>query len=300
MTRPRFDEVVDGLVARGAIGADDAAALRDASRWPFGAVEAVAALGGLLVGVGVLVVLGSLVEDLSQLAFAGVLALLAAVALAARRALTGRPRAMLARDVLEVVAIALAAFAAGTAIERTGWSGEAVAVTVALPVAAVGLWRAGRTRFAGSVVGPVGAASAALAAAALVRSDADLSAVVFVVVGVAILAWAARTRPGSPALARFVGAGAVMLGVLIPGPEAGPDVAWSAAAVVVALALFVRATRAVRLEMLVPAAIGLVGSVARVMGDAFDDETLQGAATIVIGAVVLAATVRRLRATRTA
>ncbi len=299
MARPHFDEVVDGLVTRGAISADDAAALRGASRWPFGALEAVAALGGLLVGAGVLTVLGSLVEDLSQLAFAGVLAVLAAVALVARRVLAGQPRALLSRDVLEIVAVGLAAFAAGIALDRAGWRGEATAFVVAVPVSAVGIWRAGRTRIAGSVVGPVGAVCAALAGTALWRSDADLASVVLCCVGAAILAWVSRSRPGSPALARLVGAGAMAIGVLVPAPGAGPELAWSIAAVVVALALFVHATRAVRLEVLVPSAVGLVGSVARALGDAFDDATLQGAAAIVVGAVVLAATVRRLRAART-
>lgn len=296
--RARFDEVLDGLVARGALGAQDAASLRTASRWPFGAVEAAAALGGLLVGVGVLVVLGSLVADLSQLAFAAVLLVLAAAAWLARRALGGRTGAVLARDVLEVVAIALGAFAVGTAVDRTGLRGEATAFVVALPVALLGAWRAGRTRVAGSVVGPVASVVAALAGTALLRDDADVASLVLVAVGTAILVWVGRARPGAPSVARLVGALAVTVGVLVPPPDPAPEALRVAASLAVAIALFVVGARAVRLEVLAPAAVGLAWAVYRALDAAIEDDTLVGAATIVIGAVVLAATVRRLRVSR--
>ena len=299
MTRARFEDVLADLVRRGMVTSDDASALRTASRWPFGALEAAAALGGVLVGAGVLTVLGSLVEDLSQLAFAGVLVVLAALALGARRLLAGRARTVLACDLLEVVATGLVAVAAGIVLDRTGLRGEDTALSVALPTAALGAWRAPRTRLAGSVVAPVAAVVAGLAAAALVRDGAEFAGWALVLVGFGVLAWAARAAQGAPSLARLAGSVSVSVGTVVMPFNAVPEFAGVLAACVVAGVTFAFGARTVRLEVLVPSAVALTIAVTRAAGELVDGQAAQGATTIGVGVLLLAVTLRRLRAART-
>jgi hypothetical protein len=302
MAAPReaLSDVIADLESKGSLSGDDAARLRSAPVWWISAPEVLSYLGALIAAQGLLVILGSVVEDLTPRTVSVGLTMLGVACAAGAWPLRSKgPRLERVSDFLVVLATGSLAGAIGITIALAGPSNESSVLVASGLALAAGLATLRRTRFSGTFTTVVALQVVLFAFIARFDISEYYGPLLFLASG-ALLLWLGTTRIGFAFGARLAGAvsatGATIAFAAIHDNLAAALVALAATVVLLAAGL-----RRKVLEVVVVAGFGTVAQVGMASNELFPSSPLaQGLAVTVCGLAVVIGSVTIVRRTRTA
>jgi hypothetical protein len=299
-SREALSDVIADLESKGSLSGDDAARLRSAPVWWISAPEVLSYLGALIAAQGLLVILGSVVEDLTPRTVSVGLTMLGVACAAGAWPLRSKgPRLERVSDFLVVLATGSLAGAIGITIALAGPSNESSVLVASGLALAAGLATLRRTRFSGTFTTVVALQVVLFAFIARFDISEYYGPLLFLASG-ALLLWLGTTRIGFAFGARLAGAvsatGATIAFAAIHDNLAAALVALAATVVLLAVGL-----RRKVLEVVVVAGFGTVAQVGMASNELFPSSPLaQGLAVTVCGLAVVIGSVTIVRRTRTA
>jgi hypothetical protein len=299
-SREALSDVIADLESKGSLSGDDAARLRSAPVWWISAPEVLSYLGALIAAQGLLVILGSVVEDLTPRTVSVGLTMLGVACAAGAWPLRSKgPRLERVSDFLVVLATGSLAGAIGITIALAGPSNESSVLVASGLALAAGLATLRRTRFSGTFTTVVALQVVLFAFIARFDISEYYGPLLFLASG-ALLLWLGTTRIGFAFGARLAGAvsatGATIAFAAIHDNLAAALVALAATVVLLAAGL-----RRKVLEVVVVAGFGTVAQVGMASNELFPSSPLaQGLAVTVCGLAVVIGSVTIVRRTRTA
>lgn len=288
-------QLLDELVARGAITAEHADDISSAPRWTFSVRELVTYLASLIIAAGVFRLLALALEDASAATIATSLYVLAvACAAVSWKLSSGSDVRRRFAEVLELGALGAAAGATGIVLDQADMKSEWIGVLLTGATAAWGILRCRAALFAGTVSMSVGLVGLSIALGALIDLESELLGGGLMLAAAVILVWAGLQSIGAQQVARAVGALFVIIGSMTIGSAED----WSRpASIITGAVLFAAGTMVLAPEMLVAGAFCVVAGVVMTVVEWVDNETAQGLVIIATGLVVLGAlTVQMKRA----
>jgi hypothetical protein len=268
--------------------------------WWISAPEVLSYLGALIAAQGLLVILGSVVEDLTPRTVSVGLTMLGVACAAGAWPLRSKgPRLERVSDFLVVLATGSLAGAIGITIALAGPSNESSVLVASGLALAAGLATLRRTRFSGTFTTVVALQVVLFAFIARFDISEYYGPLLFLASG-ALLLWLGTTRIGFAFGARLAGAvsatGATIAFAAIHDNLAAALVALAATVVLLAAGL-----RRKVLEVVVVAGFGTVAQVGMASNELFPSSPLaQGLAVTVCGLAVVIGSVTIVRRTRTA
>ena len=298
-SREALSDVIADLESKGSLSGDDAARLRSAPVWWISAPEVLSYLGALIAAQGLLVILGSVVEDLTPRTVSVGLTMLGVACAAGAWPLRSKgPRLERVSDFLVVLATGSLAGAIGITIALAGPSNESSVLVASGLALAAGLATLRRTRFSGTFTTVVALQVVLFAFIARFDISEYYGPLLFLTSG-ALLLWLGTTRIGFAFGARLAGAvsatGATIAFAAIHDNLAAALVALAATVVLLAAGL-----RRKVLEVVVVAGFGTVAQVGMASNELFPSSPLaQGLAVTVCGLAVVIGSVTIVRRTRT-
>lgn len=242
-------QLLDDLVARGILSADQADNIEDAPRWSFSVRELVTYLASLIIAVGVIRLLVLAFDDASVGTIATALYIVAVAAgVASWKLSSGSEIMQRFSEVLELGAMGAAAGATGIVLDQADMKSEWIGVLLTGAAAVWGVLRCTRSRFSGTAAMSVGTIGFSIALSALINSDSQILGGTFMLVAGASLVVVGTQRIGAQQIARAAGS----LFVIIGSMNIGSAEDWSRPAPIIAGAiLFAAGTVVLAPEMLV-------------------------------------------------
>lgn len=280
-------QLLDDLVFRGAITANEADDISYAPRWSFSIRELVTYLASLIVAVGVIRLLAAAFEDASVGTIIAALYIVAAGAgFASWKFSSGSEILQRFSEVLELGALGATAGATALVLNEADMKGEWIALILTGVGAVWGVVRCTRSRFSGTVALSVGTVGFSIALSALIDSDNEMLGGALMLIAGALLVVVGTQRIGSQQIARAVGS----LFVIIGSMNIGSAEDWSRpASIITGAILFAAGTVILAPEMLVAGAFCVVAGVVMTVVEWVDNETAQGLVIIAAGLLVLGA-----------
>lgn len=280
-------ELLDSLVTRGVIDADQADNIANAPRWSFSIRELVTYLGSLIIAAGVIRLLALAFKDASVGVIATALYVVAVLAgVASWKLSSGSEIRQRFAEVLELGALGAATGATGIVLDQADMRGEWIGFILSSAGAAWGLWRCTQTRFAGTFAMSFGVMGVAVALEEIINPDSQISGGLFILVAGVVVAGMGLRDIGARQIARAVGSLYIIIGSmniasaeewLRPTPIATGAVLFALGALLLAP------------EMLVAGAFCIVAGVIMTTVEWIDNEMAQGLVIIATGLVVLGA-----------
>lgn len=297
--RESLSDVIADLESKGSLSTGDAARLRSAPVWWVTAPEVLSYLGALIVGLGLIVILVAIGEDLTPRTVSVGLAVLGTACAAGAWSLRRRDTALVrVANFLAVVATASWAGAIGITLSLAGLD-ESWSVLVASALAlATGLALVRRTRFAGTLVIIV-ALQPFLAATISVLDVSEYYGPLLFLASGALLLWLGTMQIGFALGARLAGAVSAT-GATIAFAAVHDNLAAAGVALAAAIVLLATGLRRRMLETVVVAGFGTVTQVGIASNQVFPSSPLaQGLAVTACGLAVVVGSVAVVRRTRT-
>ncbi|MEN9553070.1 MAG: hypothetical protein RLY24_665 [Actinomycetota bacterium] len=280
-------DLLDDLVSRGVIDANQADNIANAPRWSFTIRELVTYLGSLIIAAGVLRLLALAFKDASVGVIATALYVVAVLAgVASWKLSSGSEIRQRFAEVLELGALGAATGATGIVLDQADMRGEWIGFILSSAGAAWGLWRCTQTRFAGTLAMSFGVMGVAVALEEIINPDSQISGGLFILVAGVVVAGMGLRDIGARQIARAVGSLYIIIGSmniasaeewLRPTPIATGAVLFALGALLLAP------------EMLVAGAFCIVAGVIMTTVEWIDNEMAQGLVIIATGLVVLGA-----------
>lgn len=280
-------DLLDDLVSRGVIDADQADNIANAPRWSFTIRELVTYLGSLIIAAGVIRLLALAFKDASVGVIASALYVVAVLAgVASWKLSSGSEIRQRFAEVLELGALGAAAGATGIVLDQADMRGEWIGFILSSVAAVWGLWRCTQTRFAGTLAMSFGVMGVAVALEEIINPDSQISGGLFILFAGVVVAGMGLRDIGARQIARAVGSLYIIIGSmniasaeewLRPTPIATGAVLFALGALLLAP------------EMLVAGAFCIVAGVIMTTVEWIDNEMAQGLVIIATGLVVLGA-----------
>ncbi len=280
-------DLLDDLVSRGVIDADQADNIANAPRWSFTIRELVTYLGSLIIAAGVIRLLALAFKDASVGVIATALYVVAVLAgVASWKLSSGSEIRQRFAEVLELGALGAAVGATGIVLDQADMRGEWIGFILSSVGAVWGLWRCTQTRFAGTLAMSFGVMGVAVALEEIINPDSQISGGLFILVAGVVVAGMGLRDIGARQIARAVGSLYIIIGSmniasaeewLRPTPIATGAVLFALGALLLAP------------EMLVAGAFCIVAGVIMTTVEWIDNEMAQGLVIIATGLVVLGA-----------
>lgn len=279
-------ELVDELVARGAITAEHADEIVSAPRWSFSVRELVTYLASLIIAAGVFRLLALALEDATPGTISTALYVVAvACAAASWKLSSGSEVRRRFAEVLELGALGAAAGATGIVLDQADMKSEWIGVLLTGAAALWGMVRCRAAMFAGTVSMSVGLVGLSIALGALIDLDNELLSGGLMLAAAVALVAAGLQRIGAQQFSRAVGS----LFVIIGSMSIGSAEDWSRPApIITGAVLFGVGTLMLAPEMLVAGAFCVVAGVIMTVVEWIENETAQGLVIIATGLAVLA------------
>lgn len=278
-------ELLDNLVARGAITEHEADGIANAPRWSFSIRELVTYLGSLIVAAGVIRLLALAFEDASVGVIATALYVVAVLAgIASWKLSSGSEIRQRFAEVLELGALGAAAGATGIVLDQADMRGEWIGFILSSVGAGWGLLRCTRTRFAGTLVMSVGVMGVAVSLEEIINPDSQISGGLFILVAGALVVGMGLRDIGAQQIARAVGS----LYVIIGSMNIATAEEWlRPTPIVTGVVLFALGAILLAPEMLVAGAFCVVAGIIMTTVEWIENEMAQGLVIIATGLVVL-------------
>jgi len=279
--------LLDDMVARGVISAEQADDIANAPRWSFSIRELVTYLASLIIAAGVIRLLVLAFRDASVGVIATALYVVAVLAgVASWKLSSGSEIRQRFAEVLELGALGAAAGATGIVLDQAEMRSEWIAVILTGASAVWGSVRCLRSRFAGTVAFSVGTVGLSIALGSLINSDSQILGGVLILVGGAIVIAVGMMDVGARQLARAIGA----LFVIIGSMNVASAEDWlRPLPIITGAVLFALGALLLAPEMLVAGAFCVVAGIIMTTVEWIDNEMAQGLVIIATGLVVLGA-----------
>ena len=279
--------LLDDMVARGVISAEQADDIANAPRWSFSIRELVTYLASLIIAAGVIRLLVLAFRDASVGVIATALYVVAVLAgVASWKLSSGSEIRQRFAEVLELGALGAAAGATGIVLDQAEMRSEWIAVILTGASAVWGSVRCLRSRFAGTVAFSVGTVGLSIALGSLINSDSQILGGVLILVGGAIVIAVGMMDVGARQLARAIGA----LFVIIGSMNVASAEDWlRPLPIITGAVLFALGALLLAPEMLVAGAFCVVAGIIMTTVEWMDNEMAQGLVSIATGLVVLGA-----------
>lgn len=293
--RKSQNEVLDDLVAQGAITEQQACDIADAPQWSFSVRELVTYLAALIIAVGVIRILAIAFQDASENVIVISLYIVAALTgVASWKLSTSKGIRKRFGEVLELGSLGSALGATGVLLSHTDLRGESIALILTSVSAAWGIFRCRNAQFAGTVAMCVGVNGIAISLGALIDSNRAWAAGGLMLLSGSFLIYMGTTKIGVPYFSRAVGALFVVIGSI----TLGTDVANGRVIPIVAgIALFAVGATLLMPELLVAGAFCIVTGIVMTVNRWIHNDMAQGLVIIATGVlmlIVLSAQMKRI------
>ena len=280
-------ELLDSLVSRGVIDADQADNIANAPRWSFSIRELVTYLASLIIAAGVIRLLALAFKDASVGVIATALYVVAVLAgVASWKLSSGSEIRQRFAEVLELGALGAAAGATGIVLDQADMRSEWIGVILTGASAVWGAMRCMRSRFAGTIAFAVGTVGLSIALGAAINSDSQIFGGTLILIGGVIVIAVGMMDIGSRQLARAIGS----LFVIIGSMNIATSEEWlRPTPIATGAVLFALGALLLAPEMLVAGAFCIVAGIIMTTVEWIDNEMAQGLVIIATGLVVLGA-----------
>lgn len=278
-------EMLDDLVAGGAITADHADAIDTAPVWSFSIKELVSYLASLIIAVGVVRILAVAFEDASETAISIALYVLSvALGVAAWKTSSGSIVRRRFSEVLEMGSLGSFVGASAVALSQTSIDGGWIGVMLSSVAILWGGLRCTRTMFVGTAALVVGVPALGGSLGSLTDSDSAWVMSLFNLVPGVVLLWLSMQRIGANLLASAAGSLFYVIGTI----PLGADFSYGKPVpIVLGAALFALGSWRLAPEMLVAGSILVVVGVVMTVVRWVSNDIAQGLVIIATGLAVL-------------
>lgn len=289
MTEISQHDVVASLVTQGRLSADEADRIRNAPRVVIQGRELVSYLGGFIILVGVIRLIGAVMQDASKMAIAGVLYAAAVILGGVAWRFVKRPGAWgRFGEVLELGALGSLVVAIGLTTFDAGLSSAASSLIAGIVVTSWGVVRIRSTQFAATLILAIGIFTTSIAFTALLDFEDEWGAIPILVGGLIMVALGALRLP-LPFVLRGVGSVVALFSTinwmafhegldgLLPG-------------LIIGAGLFALGAASMWIDVFIPAGILVVVSVAMFVFRNVDNDVLQGLIVVAVGLATLGGT----------
>lgn len=248
-----FNEELERLVETGSLTEDQAEKLRVAPRWYVSLREILSYLGAIFILVGVVRTVAATLKDASPMSIAALLYLAGGAVLATALFFHQKSGPLKrAAEVLELVGLGLEAAAVAVTLGESDMRGEHIALILGGTGLAWGIFRCRVAQFAGTIILCVGWFAVCASSISLLDPDERVSALLFILVGLALLAFS-HTHPHFEFAPRTVGALAMMIAA--QSVRTGEGAWWAAIPLAVCALVFLYSAVSLRVELLIVSAV---------------------------------------------
>ena len=294
----RFDEQLESFKQDGTLSAEQAESLRNATRFPINSTEVVSILGGIFIILGAFWLIAPLLSDISQLLVAIVLYLVSGLLTFATRSLIRKVQFKNAAEVVEVLAVTSFAIATGVVLSQTSATPELSTFIASISTLVYGFLTSSNRKFSGSLLLSTSAMIMTISGLAVLDAVGNLTGFCLVAVGSVLLWFAQKKAVSGKFTLRFFATCIVVVGLIFPLPDFGPDVIAVLISMIFAVALFGYGIKTLFTEVVVISGVGLVVAQIKLVTTITDNSGLQGLATLLTGGVIVLFSLRKLRADR--
>lgn len=283
--RKSQNQVLDELVAQGAITEQQACEIADAPQWSFSVRELITYLASLIIAVGVIRILAIAFQDASEgIIVAALYIVSACTGIAAWKLSISNGIRKRFSEVLEMGSLGSALGATGVLFSHTELRSESIGLILMGICATWGFYRCRATQFAGTVAMCVGANGVAISSGALINADRQWPLGLLMITSGASLIYMGTTKIGVSYFSRAVGALFVVIGSITLGTDISNG---RVIPIIVGIALFAVGTTLLAPELLIAGAICIVTGIVMTVTRWIHNDMAQGLVIIATGALML-------------